>query len=268
VTPPLERSDAPATIVRRRLGPRELASARESFARLYFPGFTPDERRRLGGVPALRGDDGLLPGPTLVELSASPHCRFDGYFDGAALVGAMISLDLGAVSLGDYLICDPARPDLVGLGGRMLRDWLAPGQGGRQLAVAEIAPLDEGLDAEEARIRRQRRSFFRRHGFRLLDDIPYALPGGAPKSLAVRPRGEWPAGAAQSWSGAQVAAIAAAVRATYAGPRRPARRVIAPAAPSTMAARQSNPSASTSANTSGTAASVTMAPTTASGSGI
>jgi hypothetical protein len=225
--PVAETSDPLSRIIRMRLGYEGLVAVRRQFAALYVSSFPKEERRRIGAAgPTSQEDDGMLPGPTIADLVASGACRFEAYFDDAALVAVMISLDLGRYSLGDYLACNLDRGDLSGLGGRALRDWLADAAARDQDAVAEVSPLevppewtaaglgsrDGGPRAAMAMTRRRRRLFFVRNGFHLLDDVGYALPNGVAMSLAIRPR---PSRAAPTFASWEIAAMAVAVAATY-----------------------------------------------------
>jgi hypothetical protein len=227
VSAPVEETADPLSrIIRMRLGYEGLAAVRRQFAALYLASFPKEERRRIGAaLPTSQEDDGMLPGPTIAELVASGECHLEAYFDGAALVAVMISLDLGGYSLGDYLACNLDRGDLSGLGGRALRDWLADAAARDQDAVAEVAPLELPPDASASpadragaeratmlRTRRRRRLFFVRNGFHLLDDVSYALPNGVAMSLAIRPR---PSRASPTFDPREIAEIAAAVAATY-----------------------------------------------------
>jgi hypothetical protein len=220
-------ADPLSRIARRRVTSESFGAARARFAALYLSSFPREERRRIGGAPHEAGepeDDGLLPGATVADRLAAPGCRLEGYFDGGRLVGAMLSLELGRYSLGDYMVRDPARLDLSGLGGRMLRDWLAQAAAADKDALAEVEPPlplapDADLAAEEralraaqARTRRRRRLFFTRHGFEFADAVGYALPSGVPMSLAIRRR---PSRGRAAVPAEELAAMAAAVAATY-----------------------------------------------------
>jgi hypothetical protein len=194
-----------AGIVRQRISSDSFASIRHRFEALYLRAFPPEQRRRIG--PSAVDDDGLLPGSCIESLLESERLRFEAYLDGDEVVGIMLTFDLGSVSLADYLAREMDRPDLAGLGPRMLRDWLVETEARDQDAVSEVEPPGTapdpeapGLSADEqrrrrslARTRRRRLLTLERHGFYMLDQIDYALPGRVAMSLGLRPRPSRPA---------------------------------------------------------------------------
>jgi hypothetical protein len=191
-----------ARVVRRQLDACSFDAHCERFAALFLKSFPKGERRRIRTGITVVGDDGGLPGPSIEELFSRKGVRVDAYLEGGVLVGFAMSIDLGFANVGDYLACDADRPDLTGLGRRMLRDWLTDTAARDQDAVIEVEPLETapdpeepGLTREERRrradlftVRRRRRRLFERSGFRFLDEIDYALPTGMAMSVGVRPR--------------------------------------------------------------------------------
>lgn len=226
MTQPSASFSTTASLEHRLLGAPELDALFDSFKSIYCSAFSATQRRRIDDRS--RADDGELPGPSIRELLSAGRARLDAYFQREKLVGIALSIDLGNVSLGDYMAKDPARLDLPGLGVLMLADWLARTRALDQDAVAEVEAPDaapacarEGDGPSAARTRRRRDrirrvKLFERLGFRALE-ASYSIPGGGPMLLLVHPRPSRAIASPQQVSFApdEVRALVASVHATY-----------------------------------------------------